>query len=93
MVWTIAEKHKAGVSWPAISRQLPSSLHILSCVSKMTPEMMYGSWSLRVDNSEPTLETLVDTPVDDAKHSINTPVVMNGDNRNSKRRTPLRDHD
>lgn len=93
MVQTIAAKYKAGVSWPATSLQLPSSLHIFSCVSKMTSEMMYGSWSLRVDNSKPTLEALVDTPVNDAKHSINTPVVMYGGNHNSKRRNPLRDHD
>ncbi|RBR12225.1 uncharacterized protein FIESC28_08711 [Fusarium coffeatum] len=49
----------------------------------MTSETMYGSWSLRVDNSKPTLKALVDTPLDDAKDNLTTPAVINEGDHNT----------
>ena len=59
----------------------------------MTSETMYGSWSLRVDNSKPTLEALVDTPVHDSKDKVTSPAVANEGDDNSELRIPVSDHD
>ncbi|CAG7564360.1 unnamed protein product [Fusarium equiseti] len=48
----------------------------------MTSEAIYGSWSLRVDNSKPILEALIDTPADDVEDNVTDPVVVNeGDHK------------